>query len=734
MEKLTPEELEQMRQQLEPIPQKQEEQEEQLDRKLTPEELDNMKLALAKDGNVRDKVSPMKSAAMGVAQGLTLGTSDEISAALDSAPAMLIHHLASRYVGKPASLSQLGTHYKMELSKQRKELKRAQQDNPYWYGGGDFVGSLASYAYGGGGLTLAKSIAMSALHGAGRADKETLKGRAKGALGGAAMGMGGELLGRGAGSALKTVGNMKSWSVLEALGIKNAQSKRILSNHLEKTGRSVDEFADAMSKETIEEISKDGVKKSNLFEFQQTYSQTLDKVTKRMSQVSDDVNKILDVADDEIGKTVKASDLHSLLQREIVEPLQSSSEPGKKELAEKVNKYLNSMFLKETPEEIIEQIPKQIPTGVIGPDKQPVYKTVYSQQTKRTVKTDFVEDFSLRELNKLKNDVYDVIKDTAGYMKSDKMVLPREVPAIDWQKQKIGSLMQNHIDDLMKTKAISPEVYASHKAAKTKFTDLGITRKWLKDASDTVNSGPIGALKTSFRGVGGLLWGGVGAGALHYGGMKGMAAYATATAMNAWLHSAGAPATMAAGMKRISNAFVRNPERWGNAARKLLVASEASGQGLSEALANVEAQVALDEEPLQRNTADLIQKKDYVLALVEDENVRNELEEALNTNDSSKVRALMGQFLSQDRKFSRKFLEHSNLEGEWDGYAVTENSKRAVTDWIKKIRSIKKRRELLGNFGASYKIPQEYLTQGHPEPPSKMMIYKNVRDKLKKDY
>ncbi len=734
MEKLTPEEIEQMRQQLEPSPQKQEDQEEQLDRKLTAEELDNMKLALAKDGAVRDKASRMKSAAMGLAQGLSLGTSDEISAAIDAAPATLIHHVASNYIGKPASLSQLGTHYKMELAKQRKELKNAQQDNPYWYGGGDFAGSLASYAYGGGQLTLAKSIAISALHGAGRSDSETLKGRAKGALGGAAMGLGGEFLGRGLGVALKSVGRMKSWSVLEALGIKNAQSRRILANHLEKTGRGVDEFADAMATETLEEITKEGVKKTPLFQLQQTYSQTLDKVSKRMSQVGDDINKILDVADDEVGKTIKASELYSLMQREVVEPLRASSEPGKKELAEKVHKYLNNMFLKEVPEEVIEQIPKQIPTGVIGPDKQPIYKTVYSQQSKRTTKTEFVEDFSLRQLNKLKNDVYDVIKDTAGYMKSDKMVLPREVPAIDWQKQKIGSLLQNQIDDVMKTKGISPEVYASHKAAKTKFTDLNITRKWLKDAADTVNSGPIGSLKTSFRGVGGLLWGGVGAGALHYGGVKGMTAYATATAMNAWLHSAGAPATMAVGMKRISNAFVRNPERWGNAARKLLVAAESSGQGLSEALANVEAQVALDEEPLQRNTADLIKKQDYVLALIENDDVRNELEDALNTNDSAKVRALMGQFLSQDRKFSRKFLEHSNLDGEWDGYAVTDSSKRAVNDWIKKIRSIKKRKELLGKFGTTYKIPKEYLTQGHPEPPSKVMIYKNVRDKLKKDY
>jgi len=707
---------------------------------LSPKEQDALALKLGSFGKPTKEYSAGESAAAGFVEGATLGFDSELKAGVDAGYAGLVSLAMQHHMGKDVSdmtLEGVSEIYESQLQKYDGEMKKAQQDHPYWFGGGDMVGSGVSYFYGGGQASLAKTALVSGIHALGRSERKTLGDTVRDVAIGTGVGLGGDLIGRGlaipVNKAVQGVKNMKGWTILEALGVSNRPARVVLRNHLKKTGRSVEEFADSLAGMTTDQVSPFSRKmvKEPMFRMQQSYDRTLDKVVNKASDVGDDIGKILQQADETLGTKIEASDLYTHLKREVVDPLSASEEPTKQELAQKVQRYLDSMFKESLPETITEVVPKQIPTGVYGPDGAPGMKTVMEQTTKEVMRTKWKKNFDLKGLHTLKNDVYDVIKDTAGFVKTDKMAMSRDVPAIDWQKQKIGSILNKKVDDIMESRILMPEEYMAYKSAKTQYSDLVLARKWLLDQRDKINHGALGKLRDSI--LARTMGSGMVAGGLWAAGVDPGTATAIALSLNMALASPGMPTTMAVGMKRIADAVSHNPELYSSVISRISAGAGQSSLALAKALGYGSGFVDLTEKPLARNTASVIDRKDSVLAVLEDHPLQKNLRSAIEENNPGEVKLWMGEIL-QDEEFSRKFVQSSNVPGEWDGYAVTPEAQQTVVQWAKQIRDVRKRKAIIEGFSASKKIPQELLQGQSGEPPAKQVIFKNMRNKLDKEY
>ena len=730
---MTPEEIQQLEEALKEESPKEE------SKTMSKKDIEALEIEMGAHGKPEpEKASSFESFAAGMSEGMTMGFDSELKAGIDTLYGSAISLGAQHLMGtapRDMTLSGMGELYDERLKQYDKEMKKTQQDHPNWFMGGDMVGSGVSFLYGGGQASLAKTMAISAVHGYGRSDEVKLGDKVQDAAISGALGLGGDLMGRGLGAGLKSIKKMKGWSILEAIGVNNAPSKRVLRSHLAKTGRNVDEFAEGLAKMDIHKaVELDGKVlkiKEPLFRMQQTFDETLDKVIRETGNVGDDIGHILQKADDTLGTDIQASELYTHLKREVVDTLAASEEPTKQKLAVQVQNYLDSMFRETVPETIIESVPKKIPTGVYGADGAPAFKTVMETTTKEVNKSKWKKNFDLKGLQNLKNDVYDVIKDTAGYLKTDKMSVARDVPAIDVQKQKIGSILNKKIDDIMENRLLDGAEYGAYKAAKTKYSDLLLARNWLFDQKDKINHGILGKLRDNImaRGLSSSM---VGLG-LYSAGVDPGTSAAVALSMIMALSSPGMPASLALGMRRVSNAIASNPERYAEVVSRISTSASVSSPSLMKALSYANGVVGLTERPLSRNTASLMERKDEVLSALDDHPLKENLRAAIDENNPGEVKLWMGEIL-QEGDFGRKYLESSNIPGVWDNTAVTPDAQQAVLGWAKKIRNVRKRKTIIENFQSSKQVPPEMMLGESGEPPPKQVIFKKMRNKLDKEY
>ena len=66
--------------------------------------------------------------------------------------------------------------------------------------------------------------------------------------------------------------------------------------------------------------------------------------------------------------------------------------------------------------------------------------------------------------------------------------------------------------------------------------------------------------------------------------------------------------------------------------------------------------------------------------------------------------------------------------------AITENDIKQVKAWIGAIPSIKKKMYLSKEFDVNKKIPEEMMAGGDGKEPMRQILYRKVKDKMKKAY
>lgn len=131
-----------------------------------------------------------ESTLRGVAQGASLGFSDELSGGLGTARDVAESYLSGKETPDISSL------YEQYRDLERKKNEAAQKVHPNLYGAGELGGALATSFIPGAQIgTLAKGAAIGGLTGLGRTEEETLAGQAKDVATGAALGGGGFKLG-----------------------------------------------------------------------------------------------------------------------------------------------------------------------------------------------------------------------------------------------------------------------------------------------------------------------------------------------------------------------------------------------------------------------------------------------------------------------------------------------------------------------------------------------------------
>ena len=192
----------------------------------------------------------------------------------------------------------------------------------------------------------------------------------------------------------------------------------------------------------------------------------------------------------------------------------------------------------------------------------------------------------------------------------------------------------------------------------------------------------------------------------------------TAMGLKAVANHPGVNGVVAASANRISNAISSNPGAFEGIARSLTSSAAISGEAFMEDLMSSAAKVNLTLEPLARSTQEVMRRKEDILTMLHAKNPKlaTELGMAIQKQDVNAIR----QFMSMHG--TGKMIQPGIG---WDGMAVTDQDKQAVSNWLQSVASPRKRMMLTTQFGKDSMIPQEMYMPQQPEPMNKFIFRKN---------
>lgn len=174
----------------------------------------------------------------------------------------------------------------------------------------------------------------------------------------------------------------------------------------------------------------------------------------------------------------------------------------------------------------------------------------------------------------------------------------------------------------------------------------------------------------------------------------------------------------------VGKAIEADPNKYELIARSLSAASAISGEALMEELMTSSAKVDLMSNPLARSTEEVIKRKDSILTMLEakDPNLASQLGAAIQKRDTATIQQIMS----------------ANGTGSmiqpgigWDGIAVSDQDKQAVSNWLQSIGSSKKRMLMTSKFNKDFMIPQEYYAPVQLEP-MQQFVHRKRLNKISK--
>ena len=686
-DKLTPQELQEL-QELEEL--------EQLEAQEARGELD-------KAPEQPSLISPTQSAALGVTQGVTLGFSDELLAATETGKEVISDAFNSFLNNEMTSNDNPSSSITEKYKKHKKNIddmfNEARLANPGSYLSGDIAGSLASsmLTLGGGSAFKAGSITKSALelskhagvgfvHGVGRSEEDTIEGIAAEGLEGAALGVAGEavgpVLGKGYAASKQAVKRVSAGGLIKFLGDKYSTVEQNLS----RVGKPVIEWADRLlgyTDDAGKPLVNISAKRKDL----------LDNFVSAKKSSGNEMGKILKQVDSELKLDIDTSLLKQNLKDEFITPFKASVVPEDKAVAASLEEYLDSIF--ENVAKRTESVDAK--TGLAIPGKE------YSSK-----------QLKLSDLHAIRSSIFKYTKDAWKIKDS----IPKSVMI---EKRKIAGRLGDAIDDIIETSQEVSEspLFANYVTARTKYGDLSEGISAIENSMSDQGQSFIQKLFNdklfAFTSVAGALGSKFG---LPHSDIALAAAGLRGIAMSKRVNGA-----IAKSAQTVADAMQADPEKFASVASKLVTSSSIAGTDFMDNFMVTSAEVSLLQEPLVRDSQEVLRRSDTVLTLLDqvDNNAADALRKAIELRDMESIGKIMSQ-VSLPKGYVQEGMG-------WGGKAYSEVDKAAVSDYLNSIKNTRKRMLLTTEFNKTSMIPQEMSMP--KEEPMNLFIYRKAKEKIR---
>jgi len=682
--------------------------------------------------------SNLEAAAKGLIQGASLGAADEVVSSLtavkESIPAAMDAFDKQTMAGIDNVFSTYKQSYSKNMRDYNKHLKQLEKDHPGIYNTAELAGGVGTglltgglVAKAGGGLvaSLATMAGEGFIAGAASSNSETFGGRLEaGAVGG--------VIGAGAGAA-------------------GAGASKLAGKVANKMGESsfVNFFADSLKdfKGTIsDDITEYATRMVNytdnagnpVLKIWQNAENALESITKNTFEVNKKLDNIYTSIDDLDVVKLDANVINKRLDREVTDIIAPFAEhevgsSTKRTLQKKLQKRLQEDFTMPNPEQlkfrtemakkgldiaqimemetalgITERLPKELNVSLLNTIKNDYFKEAdkligakgstsgalsYGEQLKKVAfgLTDIIDEHIGKVSHKLGKGGVEKVSDASG-----EVIEEVEESLYDLWK---GSSQQYH--DLIRGKELLREKMQNNQG-KTLF------RKIFVDGAGKMTMA-AGASMAMF-GV----------------------PYAPAVVVGGALRTvAETPAlTKAASitLNKIVTAMKKNPDAYADVAGRIMVASQVSSSAFYERVLEAGAEVDLKEQPIARNTQDVIARQDSIRTMIEmkSPDYLEKFEQALSKKDS----AGLGSVIS-----SIPGLKEYIAPGlGWEGKAVTKEDQDKVMKFMRKNLKPRQRRAAMLKFAEDLMIPEQMFSNQDAKQPENQVIYQKRTDKLRKDY
>jgi len=514
------------------------------------------------------------------------------------------------------AIDEISEGYYKNLESFNKDLEKSRQKHPNYVLGGEVGASIATSIAIPGVNTFRGNILHGALQGLSSSERRT----AQDALAGGTTALVFDRLGAITGAGFKAVGKgidtLASGSIQEAAGGLNKSGISEINRYIRKTGQTAQEFSDRLfSKELIEtDLLGNVTRREPLFMVGQSFEDTLDKVQILKHQTGKQMGSILKSFDDVKETHIRSDDLFHSLKTNISDRLQSSADTDTKKIGKEAEKYIQGlMYDKKTSQKMISK------DGIL--DMEVVDELVAKP------------DWTLSKVHNLQTDISAFIK-----QRFDKLPAAPDPTSLAQQKQEmvdsIRELIENKVDEA--SHSIDSLSLDTFKGIKKDFGNLAVSEKLLEKAAASQGAGPMGMLKNLIK-TKGLIVSGV----ANYAGLDPVTSFALGGALNQFLASPQAPASMAVGIKKLSEGLERLPDP--KIIRSILNNVDGTMHDFNDSIASGIAHYSLIQSPIQRSLNSLEQKKELIIsaARAEAPQIAEELRKAYDSNNIEGVAAIL---------------------------------------------------------------------------------------------
>lgn len=640
---------------------------------MSPEEMDNLEKML--DEQERDKPSQLEAGIRGVMQGVTMGFSDEIEAGLRAA----VDHLAAQVTDQDGSFSD---RMNQQLNIARDREKASQKEYPLTYSGSEIAGGVASMLVPTGAalkagtavgkattatvLTAKETARLAAKASAARIGNAVATGAAFGAA--SAAGKAEDKLSKeslveiatGAGVGAATSGVLAAGSELitkmapdmtsvwrKMFGVNNASKTKELDTYLKRMGQTEDDFFEKMVNYKVGE---------------EPMVKAFDKL--------DDVQVKSSLALNEADRVKSA-----ILEKANVKLSEEEARGIFGGLRAKLTERLDNELVPESKTNVLAALQQ-----LDGTEANFINSKV---NRALEMKDPSLISFDIKDLYNVKKQLQ-----ATGFKQSGLNAETKEV------LKDVSSMFNESIDDFIHVKSLSgklPENIAQE------FKQARIDESNLIRFNGAVDSVIKSQRNKALAPFSELFKGAAVAGAGMSAGISPELAIATAASLRTISKLPQTSTTVAVGMSKLANYMQQDPGKGAEIIQTLAAAANNSADTFRKAASSEYSKINLREQPIERNTVDVVNKQNSILAIAEYENpdLAKQLRDAISNNDDELVASSMD-MLSKSPKLKPFFKDGIGFNGKvYDPQDKANLAKQLESMQISLVQRLKLKKDLM---------------------------------------
>lgn len=565
---------------------------------LTPAEMQELEM-LRNETEINKKeedITPIASAARGFAQGMTLGFADEIAAAT-SAGVQSLKETAGLADEDGQSLSET---FSKELEVSRANFNKAETANPGSFTAGEITGGFTSLFIPGGAIAkggLAAKAGAAAVSGAissigyseNKFSEEALVDAATSAATGAAL----SGLVSGAGKAIQKLSPDAEavWGKMFS-GTKSKQ--KALNKYLDRTGQDQNEF--------FKNMTSYKVNGKRIVEHMDSLEDINFKAKSALTGAGTIKDALLDKANVQLTEN-EARSIFASAKSSLQRQLQESYVPKEQKLIQ----------------------------GILG-EIEGTEANLITKPIARALelKSEVMPTFSLKDLYR-------------GGQQLQKMAYLSDTDTISSQAlRKASKSILGSIDDTIHTKGITGNLDVNlaedFKKARLLESNLIKFNEATQNVADDLRNKKFSPFKALFTGS--LL-----AGGLNYAGLPPEQAIGIAVGVRSLSSLPRVNVEASLIMSKLGNLIQQGGPTAARITQSLAGAANNSSEAFEQAAMSEYSKVVLAQDPIQRNTTDVINKMDKILAVAKYEapELHGQIESLLNSGESDSIGPLMDQ-------------------------------------------------------------------------------------------